>query len=204
MTVPAVLTGLGSAALGRPAENLVGSSRVGDTLGNVSRATVGDLVRNRQPGRFFDAGDELQHTGADALAEVVVLVAVLLVEVFERRYMTLDEIHDVDVITHTGAVDRWPVVAEHHDLFTLAGSDFHHHGHQVVGLTLRRLGNFARLVRADRVEVAKRGDLPAIIGRCHVADDHFDHLLGHAIGIRRADPGSLGNRTGLGVAIHGC
>ena len=74
--------------------------------------------------------------------------------------------------------------------------------HEVVGDALGALADGARLVRANRVEVAQEDDVPFLVGVVQVTEDLLDKELGATVPTKHAAPmstrGADEGRIGVG------
>ncbi len=103
--------------------------------------------------------------------------------------MTPGQIHNVDVVTHTGAVRGGVVVAKDVHLFQLAHSHLGDVGHQVVGDAVGVLADQAALVGTDGVEVAQQRHVQAGVRLADVLQNALGKGLGGAIGLVVAPTG---------------
>src|SRR5690625_8046828 len=97
--------------------------------------------------------------------------------------MALGQIHDMNIIAHTGAVRGGVVVAKDLDLRALTGSHLHDKGHEVVGDAARRFADKSARVCTDRIEIAQAADLPAGVALIKIAQHFLDDELSMAGGI---------------------
>jgi hypothetical protein len=109
----------------------------------------------------------------------------LVEQIVECRQMAFDEIHDVNVVAHAGAVGRRIVVAKNTQLPAFACRHLGHVGQEVVRNAIRFLADQAAGVRADGIEIAQARDSPLLIGLRQVGQNVFDHQLAGAVGVGR-------------------
>jgi len=197
---------------GLPVQKAAGQGRIGIRGADITGAAAGDPVVDLSVRSLLEGSDHIQNAVAVAGAEVddqrprpedaVVGPRVLTFEVFERRHVSLDQIHHVDVVPDARAIRRRIVVAEDVQAFQSPCGDAAHIGHEIVGDALRRLADEAAFMGADGVEVSQEGNFPARIGDEEIAQDLFDHQFAPALGIGRRQGEILADGDGRGIAVN--
>ena len=109
----------------------------------------------------------------------------------------------MDVVADTGAIGGGVIVAEHLQLRQFSHRDLGDEGHQIVRDAVRVLADPSAGVRADRVEVAQQGDVPARVRPVQIAQDFLNHQFCPPIGVGRRERHIFGDRHLGGVAVHG-
>ena len=118
--------------------------------------------------------------------------------------MAAGQVHDVDVVAHTGAVGGGVVVAEDVDFFQLADGDLGDVGHQVIGDAVGVLADEAGLVGTDGVEVTQQGHVQLRVSLADIGQDALGEGLGGAVGVGSGTNGEiLGDGHRGGVAVDG-
>ena len=139
----------------------------------------------------------LEHGVAAPGAEVRGDGPLCLLQVVEGGEVAAREVHDVDVVAHAGTVGRRIVAPPHAKARQLADRDLRDVGHEVVRDAARVFADSPRGVRADGVEVAKRGVL-----RFALRENALDLRLVLAVRVGRAKRMVLGERQARGVTVH--
>ena len=118
--------------------------------------------------------------------------------------MAAGQVHNVDVVTHTGAVRGGVVVAKDVHLFQLAHSHLGNVGHQVIGDAVGVLADQAALVGTDGVEIAQQGHVQLRVCMADILQDALGKGLGGAVGVGGSTHGEvLGDGHTGGVAVDG-
>src|SRR5690606_16825886 len=104
LPAPRVGTDRVEAAIGGPAELLVGTGGIGIRAGDVAGPSGGDLVGDRDSRGALERGDDVEDAVALARTEVPDVVAAHLEEAVQRGEVTGREVDDVQVVADPGAV----------------------------------------------------------------------------------------------------
>ena len=152
---------------------------------------------------FLIRMQNLQDTVAVAGAEVDLLRTLMLQGIGNCGNMSLGKVHDMDIVTHTGAVDRRIVVAPDTQVFQRAVCHPGNIRHQVVRNAVGHFPNQSGRMCADRIEIPKQHDAPLRIRRADIFQNHLIHQFCGAIGIRGMHLEILPDRHTLRRAVHG-
>ena len=139
---------------GFPAEESLGFGRIGIVFRDVAGTAGSNDIRNSD---VIDAGigiDQIQDGIAMAGAEVDDLRAGVAGGIIAGFDMAFCQIHNMDVIPHTGAVRGGVIIAKDGQLFQFTDRYFSDIRHQIVRDALRILADHAALMSADGVEVS--------------------------------------------------
>mmetsp|Transcript_11810 Transcript_11810/g.30280 ORF Transcript_11810/g.30280 Transcript_11810/m.30280 type:complete len:388 (+) Transcript_11810:275-1438(+) len=193
-----------------PAQRLLRGAGARVHRARVAGAARRQLVRDGPTHRALAGRKHLQHGGAHAGAEVVVLAGLGVWRgahrAAQRRDVPLREVHHVDVVSHGRAVHGVVVVPEHGERGAAAGDDLLDVGQQVVGrraVVARGLAQRAAGMRGDGVEVAQQNDAPAGVRGRDVAEHFLDVGLGAAIGGDGPHRVRLVDGQADWIAVHG-
>ena len=128
-------------------------------LGDVTRSTLGHHLRDGEAGGALESCDQLKNGCAISSTQVDGLIAIEVVVITRLDSkccrMALRQINNMDIITHTSAIDCWIVLTEHIQMGQMAASDSLDVWHQVVRNTLGIFTDLARAVCSNWVEVAQ-------------------------------------------------
>mmetsp|Transcript_7252 Transcript_7252/g.16918 ORF Transcript_7252/g.16918 Transcript_7252/m.16918 type:complete len:202 (-) Transcript_7252:613-1218(-) len=160
LPVPGVGDGGGHVDLGHPIELLLGLLGLGIASGDVASAARGDLVLDGLAARLLHGGDDLQHRGPVASAQVVGdgALANALDGLVNGLDVATGEVDNVNVVAHACAIGGVVVAAEDRDLLEAAHGDLRDVRHEIVGQALGVLADEAARVATNGVEVAQQLD----------------------------------------------
>ena len=130
--------------------------------------------------------------------------AVIGQQVIQGGEMTLDEIHDVDVVANAGAVGRRIIAAENVQALASAVGDLRHIRQEIIRHAIRRLADQSAFMGANRVEITQARDSPVRIGMRQISQHVFDHQFAGAVGIGRRTREIFFDRHRGRVAINRC
>ena len=205
LPVPAVGAHLLDAVLSHPAQLVLGLGGVGVALRDITGAARVDYIGDLLTAGLGESVDHIQHAVALASAQIADEEAAAGLQLADGAHMAPSQIHNVDVVTHTGAVRGGVVVAKDVHLFQLAHSHLGNVGHQVVGDAVGVLADQAALVGTDGVEVAQQRHIQAGVSLADVLQNALGEGLGGAVGVGGSTHGEvLGDGHAGGVAIDGC
>lgn len=117
--------------------------------------------------------------------------------------MARSQVHHVYVVPHARPVGRRVVISENPHLVPAPHGDLSYKRKKVVWYTARVFSDPAGFVRANGVEVPKKGDAPPRVRRAEVGKDVFDLLLRPAVRVRGVHRGFLDERHLFGRTVHG-
>ena len=112
------------------------------------------------------------------------------------------QIHNVNIVTHSGSVWGVVVISIHRQPVPAPLRDFGDVGNKIIRYTLRLLANTARRMSANRIEIAQIDSRKCGIGAAPILDHLFDNSLGMTIGVGRPKGVILGNGNDFGIAVH--
>lgn len=205
LEVPGVAAHVVDVAGGAPAQLGLRLGGVAVAGGDVARAAWLDGVGHVQPVRLLKGVHHVEHRVAVACAQVVDGEALALLDGLQCGDVSGGEVHDVDVVAHSGAVGGVIVVAKDSQLLASANGGLGDVGHEVVGDAVGVLAYESALVRPDGVEVAQQHHVPLIVGVLHVDEHLLEHALGLTVGVGAVALGAfLGDGDDGGVAIYCC
>ena len=204
LPVPAVGAHLLDAVLSHPAQLVLGLGGVGVALRDITGAARVDDVGDLLAAGLGEGMDDIQHAVTLAGAQIADEEAAAGLQLADGAHMAPGQIHNMDVVTHTGAVRGGVVVAKDVHLFQLAHSHLGNVGHQVIGDAVGVLADQAALVGADGVEVAQQRHIQAGVSLADVLQDALGEGLGGAVGVGGSTHREvLGDGHTGGVAVDG-
>lgn len=115
--------------------------------------------------------------GPKLLTKVVNDATTIIAQSLERRHVAKCQIDDVDVVAHACSIWRIPIAAEHAQPLAPTNCNLGDKRKQVVWDALGVLANSPRLVRPNRVEVAKNNHVPCGVCSRKITEDLFDEKL---------------------------
>ena len=77
------------------------------------------------------------------------------------------------VITDTGAIVCFVVIAKYTEAFTLADSNLRYVRYEIIWNALWILADQTALVGPDRIEIAEQNDIPGIVSGVQVGENLF-------------------------------
>ena len=104
------------------------------------------------------------------------------------------QIHNMDIITHACAVNRFIIISENMKLIKLTDCNLRNIRHEIVRNSFRILADKSALVSTDRIEVTQKRHAPVLIGRVKVGKNMLDKELCSAVGVNGAERHSLHKR----------
>lgn len=104
LPVPAVGAHLLDAVLGHPAQLVLSLGGVGVALGDITGAAGIDDVGDLLAAGLGEGMDDVQHAVALAGAQIADEETAAGLQLADGAHMAPGQIHNVDVVTHTGAV----------------------------------------------------------------------------------------------------
>ena len=118
--------------------------------------------------------------------------------------MTASKVNDVDVVAYARTVLGVVVVTEYGETSELADGNLRNIGHEVVRNALGVFTDQSGFMRTDGVEVTEKNDGKIRIRESSILQDHFDHILGPAVGVgASADNSGFLDRHFVGSAVYG-
>ena len=99
--------------LGPPTQDLANAIGARDDRGRITRAPPDLVNRKIDPGHALDDVDDLLDGRAVPIAAIADQGRPAAPEIGERGHMGVDQVGDVDVVAHAGAVSRRIVLAEY-------------------------------------------------------------------------------------------
>lgn len=188
----------------RPAKEFLRTSGITPIGSNVTFATLDDLIGHGTPACLFESLNDLENAVTMAAAEVDRDPSRVAHHIGNRLRMTIGQVHDVDEVSHAGAVGRWIVVPEDTKTRQRAMSNASDIRKQIVRNAVRILADEAGRMRADRIEVAQADGAEVGPGAADVGKNLLDVKLGAAVGVGRfARRAVLREGQALGRAVHG-
>lgn len=99
--------------MGLPMKHLAGFFCVRIKFIDVALSAGSNFIWDRLAARFFKSMDHFQHAVTMAGAEIEGVHARFVHQIIKRCTVTFRQIHDMDIVTHTGTIDGVVVIPIH-------------------------------------------------------------------------------------------
>lgn len=136
LPVPAIAAHVRDVVLGLPAHHALGLGGVAPVGGDIAGTALANHVGQLLAAGLGEGGDDLEHRGAGAGAQVKDLDAGLAVHPVEGGNVARGQVTNVDIVAHAGTVGGGVVIAKDLNGLELTHGNLRDIGHQVVGDTL--------------------------------------------------------------------
>ena len=164
MPAPGIGAHIGKRLLGGPVKFPLGFRGIGKTLGNITGAAGGKLIRDRAAGGSSKSGDNFQNADSFAGTEVVDDQAGIGGQFVDGFDMADGQVDDMDIVTDAGTVGGGVVVTKNLEMLKFADGHLGNIREEIVGNTLRVFADQSGRMGADGVEVTEDGNVPGRIG----------------------------------------
>ena len=155
--------------------------------------------------RLLKRVNDFQNAVAFSGSQIVNGNAFFVCQFLDRFHMAACQIHDMDVITHTGSVRSVIIVSEYSDAVQFTDRHLRNVWKQVVRDSFRILSDQSALMCSDRVEVTKQDHVPFRICRMDICQHLLQHALGPSVWIGRCSLRAfLGDRNLCRIPVYRC